>query len=236
MRDARTRKSANRIVAGTIPTSVTALVGAALIAGATLGLGGGCGDDALLFLNPSFVNRTQGGLFPLVPRPETGLLLVRLVNTTTQSISFLVTIQRGIFFADSDDSGTITFTETTELFTQPGAQTNEAGVLFDCTGGSITRVGLGRNLNQPTTDPGLIVGGFADIVQGFGVPANINPLNSEVDFFCGDTIIFQVIESTNSPGGFKVQAFVLPFELQDADTVRNTFQVAADFFNERNGG
>ena len=54
-----------------------------------------------------------------------------------------------------------------------------------------------------------------------------------VDFRCGDTIIFQAIQAINEPGGFKVKAFVLPFETQPAETVRNTFQVAADFLNDR---
>jgi hypothetical protein len=196
---------------------------------------GGCGDVALLVLNPSFVNQSQGGLFPLVPRQNTGLLLARVVNSTDQSITFQVTIERAFAVDVGDMGGTITETETIDLFTVPGALSSESGVLFTCTDESpITRIGLGRNLNQPTTDSGLFIGGAGDIIQGFGVPANINPLSSIFgDFRCGDTIVFQSIVSTNAPGGFKVQAFVLSQDGQPSNTARNTFQVAADFFNDR---
>ncbi|MEE9297053.1 MAG: hypothetical protein V3W34_19095 [Phycisphaerae bacterium] len=206
------------------------IAGWSVMAAAGLGWAPGCGDAAVLFLNPSFVNQARGGLFPLVPQPETGLLLVRVVNSTDQPVSFLVTIERGEQSVD-EAAGVITIVETTELFTSPGSQANEAGVLFECSDESpITRVGLGENLNQPTTDPGLFVGGFATGTPGFGVPPNINPLSRIFgDFTCGDTVIYQAIKSTNAPGGFKVQAFVLPFESQPGDTARDTFRVAADF-------
>ncbi len=217
--------------------TVTAVPLILLSALALCGLPAGCGEDAILFLNPSFVNRTQGGLFPLVPQPDSGLLLVRVVNTTGQTISFLVTIERTVGVDVDDATGNVITSQTNELFTVPGSQTNETGILYDCTAElPITRIGLGRNLNQPTTDPGLFVGAFADIGAGFGVPANINPLASAFgDFFCGDTVIYQVIDSNNEPGGFKVQAFVLPFEGQPANTSRDTFQVAGDFLRDRPG-
>lgn len=212
--------------------SVFALLGGCLLPAAT----GGCGDSAVLFLNPSFVNQAQGGLFPLVPKPESGLLLVRVVNTTNQPISFLVTVERAMPGSGGDaNAGVLTMSETTELFTVPGSRANETGVLFDCTQDMpITRIGLGSNLNQPTADPGLFVGGASDVDLGFGVPPNINPLNSAFgDFFCGDTVIYEAIVSTNAPGGFKVQAFVLPFEAQPAETARDTFGVAAQFLSDR---
>lgn len=192
-----------------------------------------CGDPTLL--NPAFINQSQGGLFPLVPGPDANLILVRAVNSTNERLTFLVTVERATLVTEGDEVATITATETFELFTLPSSFANEAGVMFECTSDqSISRIGLGRNLNQPQTDPGLFVGGLGDIIPGFGVPANINPLSSEfVDFRCGDTIIFQAIQAINEPGGFKVKAFVLPFETQPAETVRNTFQVAADFLNDR---
>ncbi len=212
------------------PAATTAI--ALLLCGAVLP---GCGDDAILFLNPSFVNQTQGGLFPLVPRPDSGLLLVRVRNTTNQPISFLVTIERGV---PTVEGGDLTTTQTNELFTTPGSQSNETGILHECTPENpITRIGLGRNLNQPTADEGLFVGAFTDLEASFGVPGNINPLASAFgDFFCGDTVIYQVIDSNNAPGGFKVQAFILPFEQQPADTERDTFGVASDFLRNRPGG
>ena len=162
-----------------------------------------------------------------MPGPDSGLLLVRALNTTDQPVSFIVTVETG----ETEDP------VTNELFTLPGSQANEAGVLFTCTDEfPITRVGLGENLNQPTTNPGLFVGGLAANEQGFGVPPNINPLSLIAgDYTCGDTVIFQAIVSTNAPGGFKVQAFVLPAESQPEDTARNTFQVAGDFLRDRPG-
>ena len=197
----------------------------------------GCGNPA--FFNPAFINSTSGELFPLVPRPETGLVLIRAVNNTSERLTFIITIERSTEVANGDGTGgTITDTETVELFTQPQALANEAGVLFDCTAANpITRIGLGRNLNQPQTEPGLFVGGLGDIVPGFGVSGNINPLSNDppelTDFLCGDTVIFQALQSIAAPGGFLVKPFVLQFESQPEDTVRDTFRVATDFLGGR---
>ncbi len=215
------------------PTLKTPTFPCVMVAGMILVVtAGGCGDPTLL--NPAFVNATQGTLFPVAPTPENGLVLIRGVNTTTESVSFLVTIERSTVVSDDVGGGASAYSETTELFTTPGAQSNEAGALFECTPSNpIARIGLGENLNRPATEPGLFVGGANDIIQGFGVPPNINPLSQEQnDFQCGDTIIFRALESNNAPGGFKVEAFVIPFETQ-GETVRDTFGVASDFLGER---
>lgn len=196
----------------------------------------GCGNPA--FFNPAFINSSTGELFPLVPGPNTGLVLIRAVNNTSERLTFIITIERSTEVAAGDGAvGTITETETVELFTQPQALANEAGVLFECTAANpISRIGLGRNLNQPS-DPGLFVGGLGDVIPGFGVSGNINPLSNDppelTDFLCGDTVIFQAIQSIAAPGGFIVKPFVLQFESQPAETVRNTFRVAADFLGGR---
>lgn len=201
-----------------------------LVAIAGVHLLAGCGDPTLL--NPAFVNSTQGTLFPVAPRPESGLILVRAVNTTTTAMSFLVTIERATIVEDVGGTGQSSLAQTTDVFTTPGAQANEAGTLFECTTENpISRIGLGENLNRPTSEPGLFVGGADDIVQGFGVPPNINPLSSDQnDFQCGDTVIYRVLESNSAPGGFKVEAFVIAWETQ-GPTVRNTFGVAGEFLN-----
>ncbi len=186
----------------------------------------GCGNSALLFLNPALVNQTQGGLFPLTPGPETGSLLIRVVNTTSETLTFIVTAERA--------QGDVASTETHDLFTVPGRFTGESGYLFECTPDNpILRIGLGENLNAPTTETGLFVGAAGAIDQGFGVPSNINPLSAtEGDFRCGDTIIFQAIESANTTGGFRVQPFLLSDAGQPDVSVFNTFQVAVDFLRE----
>jgi hypothetical protein len=188
----------------------------------------GCFDPALL-LNPSFVNTFTGELFPFAPRPENGFVLVRVVNSTTENLTFIVTVERARML--SDETGTVNETDTINAFTTTGNQANESGILFDCFADNpITRIGLGENLNNPDTEAGLLVGGFSDITEGFGVPPNINPLSSaNGDFDCGDTVIYEAFESANAPGGFKVQAFVLDWETQPETAVRNTFGVAADF-------
>ena len=89
----------------------------------------GC-DPSLL--NPAFVNSIQGGLFPLVPQPDTNLLLVRVTNSTNDTIRFTVTIERSMPAAQGGSTGTVTQSESIDLFTQPGSQSNEAGVLFEC--------------------------------------------------------------------------------------------------------
>ncbi len=195
----------------------------------------GCGADAALLLNPAFVNQIEGGvLFPLAPRPDTGLLLIRANNATTEPITFLITVERSTVLADGDAT-TITNSETTEVFTRPGSNSNEAGVLFPCDENNpIVRIGLGRNLNQPSTDAGLFIGGFNDVVPGFGVPGNINPLDIlNGDFRCGDTLVYRAIQSVNQPGGFRVQAFIIPWENQPDNTARNTFDVASQFLSGR---
>lgn len=202
-----------------------------LVLGAAAPLG--CFDPTIF--NPGFVNTFQGGLFPLVPGEEVGLLLVRVVNSTDQTMSFRVTIERPAVVVDVNTGASVTAFETTELFTEPGTLSSEAGVLFECTADNpITRLGLGENLNQPSSEPGLFVGVMGDLTQGFGVPPNINPLRRDNDDFrCGDTVIFNAFSSANAPGGFKVQAFVLPHERQPDVTVRQTFRVAADFLRDR---
>lgn len=195
--------------------------------------GAGCLDP--LIFNPALVNRLQGGLFPFVPGPDNNLLLVRVVNATDTTLRFLVTVEKSRTLMEGSTTGMVTDAETTELFTVPGAQSNEAGVLFDCFAEDpITRVGLGQNLDRPTTERGLFVGGEGDITQGFGVPPNIGPLSLERgDYMCGDTVIFEAFESAGAPGGFKVRAFVLPYLTQPTSTTRDTFTVAADFLRDR---
>ena len=172
----------------------------------------GCGDDAAAIFNRSFINTLTASEFPLAPRPENGFVLVRVVNSAQDPIRFLVV----------------------ELFTQPGANVNEAGVLFECSPEEpILRIGLGRNLNKPQSDPALFVGGVAAGTPGFGVPSNKNPLSSEDGLFqCGDTVIFRAIVSTNSVGGFRVESFVIPWESQPEDVGKDTFGSVRRFLNE----
>ena len=194
----------------------------------------GCGDDAAAIFNRSFINTLTASEFPLAPRPENGFILVRVVNSAQDPIRFLVTVERQTIVGEGDERATVLDQETVELFTQPGANVNEAGVLFECSPEEpILRIGLGRNLNKPQSDPALFVGGVAAGTPGFGVPSNKNPLSSEDGLFqCGDTVIFRAIVSTNSVGGFRVESFVIPWESQPEDVGKDTFGSVRRFLNE----
>ncbi|UCG17147.1 MAG: hypothetical protein JSV19_03770 [Phycisphaerales bacterium] len=198
---------------------------------------GGCGEDAT-FLNPAFVNYSQGGVIPLTPGAASSFVLVRLVNRTDNAIEFILTVEREAIVDPAEDVGGLSDVdeaevryeqETFRLSTFPGGLTNEIGILLQC---PVVRVGLGENLNFPTQDPGLYIGVgdlySGQIVQGFGVPAGVNPLDSRVgNFACGDTLIFEVTEQTGVPGNVQVKTFVLPAATQpDTYTGPDTFNNA----------
>lgn len=207
---------------------------AALAVGATAA--GGCGENAT-FLNPAFVNYSQGGVIPLTPGAASSFVLVRLVNRTDSAIEFILTVEREAVadplsdlgqVGDADEAEVRYEQETFRLSTFPGGLTNEVGILLQC---PLVRVGLGENLNFPTQDPGLYIGvdDGGQIVQGFGVPGGVNPLDSRAgNFTCGDTLIFEVTEQTGVPGNVKVKTFVL-----QASTQPDTFTGPDTFNNAR---
>ena len=166
----------------------------------------GC-NNAMIF-NPAFINQGSGEFFPLAPSERTGFILVRGNNSTNKAIEFLVTVERAV---DTDDDGTTEIvTESYRLFTPANARANDMGVLIDC---PIVRVGLGENLDRPSTDPGVFINAQAAGVGGLGVPCNMNPLSADAgNFSCGDTIVFQAVEANNTVGGIRVGSFVLAAE------------------------
>jgi len=161
-------------------------------------------------------------------------VLVRCLNSTRDAIEFVVTAERQWDIPQGDGTTVReTSTETVNLRTAPQESANEVGALFDC---PITRVGLGENLNQPFTDFGLYILESDSPSQltstlGFGVPGNINPLDSTTgNFGCGDTIIFRVIESRSQVGNVQVQSLVLPSASQPTEyTGPHTFNNARLF-------
>jgi hypothetical protein len=171
-----------------------------------------CGDNARLF-SDEFRNFVRGDVVPLTPGEPSQFVLVRLVNDTPDAIEFVVTAERQVLITDEQGVGVIeSTTETVRLRTLPLATANEVGALFDC---PVTRIGLGEDLNQPFSEPGLFVleggGENLGVQAGFGVPSNVPPLDSPAgNFGCGDTIVFRVIESRLDVGNIKVQPFVLP--------------------------
>ena len=201
-------------------------------------LSSGCGGLAGVF-NPAFVNQFAGGGFPVTPGPNAAFVLVRVVNETTQTAEFIVTIERLVIETDEDgnfliDEGGNPVTraerETMQLDTLADAPANESGVLFDCSQSPVTKVGLGENL-LPTDAAVFIGGGGPAGSPGFGIPAeNLNPLLLEVgNFNCGDTIIFRAFQSIGVPGGVAVQVFLLPGSEQPSGfRGPNTFETYSD--------
>jgi hypothetical protein len=175
----------------------------------------GCSQEATLF-SDTFRNFSEGDVVPLTPGAASELVMVRLINDTDQAIEFVVTAERQVLVVDDEGNAVIESTdETVRLPTLPLESANEVGALFDC---PVTRVGLGEDIDRPTSEPGLFVqpaGQAADISQGFGVPSNMLPLDSRVgNFGCGDTIVIRAIESQGQVGSLKVQSFVLPWTTQ----------------------
>lgn len=189
--------------------SVIACVVAAIILAA-----GGC--NPVLFLNPAFINTTTGSVFPLTPGDRAGFVLVRGNNATQDSIEFVVTAERQVIATDGSGE-TIIETQTFRLLTQPVQLANDIGVVIEC---PVLRVGLGEDLNRPGTEPGVFVGATAAGAGGFGIPANVNPLDASVgNFACGDTVVFQAAVAGNVVGGIAVASFVLDADSQPTEVI-----------------
>ena len=132
-------------------TLFTLFLSAAVVAGL---FAAGCSSTANIF-NPTFVNLTSGGVFPLTPGPGADFVLVRVVNETNSNAEFIVTIEREVFQRDGDGNVildefgnplTLSVRETKRLDTLVAAPGNEMGVLFPCSESPINLIGLGENL------------------------------------------------------------------------------------------
>ncbi len=195
----------------------------------------GCSSTANIF-NPTFVNLTSGGVFPLTPGPGADFVLVRVVNETNSNAEFIVTIEREVFQRDEDGNVildefgnplTLSVRETKRLNTLVAAPGNEMGVLFPCSESPINLIGLGENL-LPNDAAVFIGGGGAGFGGGSGVSVgDFQPLSRLVyppNFVCGDTVIFRAILSSRSVGTVKLESFLLPgFEQPDQFAGPNTF-------------
>jgi hypothetical protein len=204
---------------------------------ASAGWTSGCGENAYI-LNRSFVNYTQGGVFPLAPGQSSGFNLIRLVNLTDNPVQFIVTVERFVVAQEGEEETTQVETQTYQLDTFPNGLTNEVGLLVNC--GSI-RIGLGENLNFPQDEPGLYVGvsaGTDEIIAGFGVPARVNPLDARAgNYGCGDTLIFQAARQDGVPGNIAVKSYVLPAASQPTEySGPDTFNNARSLLNRVGGG
>ena len=196
----------------------------------------GCGETGSL-LNPSFANYALGGIYPVVPGASSGFVLARVINSTStptaENIRFVVTAERQI--ETTDDTGETfveTIYETVRLQTYPQSRANEVGVLFDC---PVTRVGLGENIDFPSTEPGLFIGAVPGEAEGYGVPGHANPLSAAAgNFQCGDTLIFEAISESGSVGNVRVTTYVLgidaqPPQISGPDTFNNARTVIEEY-------
>ena len=195
----------------------------------------GCGNP-VAFFNPSFVNLTSGGVFPLTPGPRADFVLVRVVNATLTNAEFIVTIEREVFQRDEfgnvilDGFGnplTVAVRETKRLNTLVAAPSNEMGVLFPCSESPVNLIGLGEDL-LPDDAAVFLGGGGTGFAAGSGVAVgDFQALSRLVDppnFVCGDTVIFRAIVSTSNVGTVRLESFLLPgFEQPDQFVGPNTF-------------
>lgn len=195
----------------------------------------GCNPNAALF-SDTFRNFTTGDVVPLTPGPASEFVLVRLINETSDAIEFVVTAERLILVLDDQGTPVIQGTdETVRMLTLPQETANEVGALFDC---PVTRIGLGEDIDRPSTEPGLFVGTantVSGVDQGFGVPGNLLPLDSRAgNFGCGDTVVIRAIISQGDVGNLKVQSFVLPFVSQPTEFLGpHTFNNVRLFLEEQ---
>ncbi len=216
-----------------------------LLAGALaiLPVASACNANATLF-NSAFLNTFVGGQVPVTPGPVAAFVLVRGVNDTSQTVEFIVTVEREALRPDGtggfeqDEFGNF-ITEpqrnTVRLLTQPTGLASDLGVLFDCNLEPVTVVGLGENLLPD--EPAIFVGGQgAGNQTGFGVTApNLNPLRLDIgNFNCGDTIVFQAFGASGVAGGVVVQSFLLPGSEQPGQFVGpSTFENLAAFLESQ---
>lgn len=196
----------------------------------------GCGNSGTSVFNPAFINAVFGGYTPVTPGPGAAFVFVRAVNSTSEVVEFIVTIERekavkgedGSYQVDEDGEFiTEKERETVRLSTFPNGQAAELGVLFPCGESPVKLVGLGENLLP--TDSAVTVGGEGPAgTGGFGVTAEaLNPLSLDAgNFNCGDTIIFRAFQSRGQPGGIGLESLLLPgseqpSEFPGADTFVN---------------
>ncbi len=193
-----------------------------------------CNPNARLF-NDEFRNFTQGDVVPLTPGVDSGLVFVRLINETPSAVEFVVTAEKQVLITDEEgDAFVATSVETVRLLTIPVETANETGALFDC---PVTRIGLGEDIDRPTTDAGIFVldPAATQTDQGFGVPSNLAPLDSRAgNFGCGDTIVIRAITDQSAVGNVKIQSFLLPWATQPMEFLGpHTFNNVRIFLSEQ---
>jgi hypothetical protein len=129
-------------------------------------------------LNPQFVNRTAGGLYPITPKGEP-FLSVRVINDTEGFADL------SIFWDDG-------LTENEYAIDQLDPQARDTGILLDW---PVLRLSIG-DLDAPYA-PTIVItlpDGTTSRVP-FGQPV----LEGGVEFARGDTVIFYLIDNPQSP-------------------------------------
>jgi hypothetical protein len=141
----------------------------------------GCIDG---ILNPSFVNRSSGGVFPVAPG-DTDFIAVMVANQTNRDIVFRLT-------AEAADG-----VQQIELNTTPNLP--RQGTTFLC---PVSRIGLGTL--GDLASGGYIISPPGIPNQFFEAPFARNPLTEGRSFICGDTVIFFAFQDVNVAGGVSI--------------------------------
>lgn len=145
-------------------------------------------------LNPDFVNRMTGNLYPIAPG-DTPFLAVRVINDTEATLEIPIVYDTGL---------TPTFTYLVRELTP---EARDTGLLLAW---PVLRVSVG-DLDNPYNP--LVVANFPD-----GGTAGVYPgraaLEAGVDFNRGDTVVFHFSTDSRSPMYIRVNAGIIEADAQ----------------------
>lgn len=144
-------------------------------------------------LNPEFVNRINGRLYPIVPGDQP-FLLVRVINNTNAAVDVPIVYNDGT--ADREF-----------VITGLTPQVHETGIVLDW---PVMRVALCDldNAYNPTIIATLPDGSIS------AVPFGYSALEAGVDYMAGDGIIFSLNGDVRSPAFVRVNIGRIDAELQ----------------------
>lgn len=164
----------------------------------------GCGTNLPLLstltvgTDPGLVNIvTQGAIFPIAPGDANKFVVVKCVNLTRNLL---------VDFFPSAEIRDVQTLETARVdfdLRNVSFDGGVAGAVLEC---PLVRITLG-SLDQPELVNGFAVGPAA---QGkVGIPFTANPLIENVNYSCGDLVLFVAVDDPTAAGGVSIQTGVV---------------------------